>query len=46
MVELLGGRVTDKFFGVPTSEEKTEGISQKDAFSLLSKAVDNLTKGK
>lgn len=42
----IKGKLTEKFFGVPEIKEKSEPVSQKDLFGLISTAVSNLTKGK
>jgi hypothetical protein len=42
----IKGNLTDKFFGVPTLKEKTEEVSQKDLFGVISTVLNNLTKGK
>ena len=42
----LKGELTEKFFGVQTLKEKADEVSQKDLFSLLSTALNNLTKGR
>ena len=42
----IKGSLAEKFFGVPPIREKTEEVSQRDLLSVISKVVENLTKGK
>lgn len=42
----IKGDLTVRFFGAPVQIEKLDEVTQKDLFSVLAKALNNLTKGK
>jgi hypothetical protein len=41
----IKGKLSDKFFGVPEIQEKTESVSKKDLFGLVENIIKNVTKG-
>ena len=42
----IKGNLTDRFFGVAAFKEKTDEVTQKDLFGVLTTVLNNLTKGK
>jgi hypothetical protein len=41
----IKGELSEKFFGVPEVQEKTDSVSKKDLFSLIEKIIKDFTKG-